>query len=96
MIHQHINGLTPAEVSTLDPVILTEAGQALAVMNSIAVACDAGLAEKELVGRVMGRSFASTVTAARPFIDSTELRRGYRPYRYAEELAEYFLLATGE
>jgi hypothetical protein len=62
-------------------------GYTLAMMNSIAIACEAKYVDVSVVQQSMGRSFAAAIAAARPYIDELERRRGFRPYGYAERLA---------
>lgn len=87
IIHQWVAGRSVEEIAVLDQAILSGAGYALAVMNSIAIAFEGGYVEKRLVTRSMGRSFATAVTDARPYIDYVEKIRGFRPYPFAERLA---------
>ena len=86
-MHTLIAGRPPGEVSKLDPDKLSAAGYALAVMNSIAIACEAGYVDRELIARSMGRSFVKAIAAARPYIDHLENIRGFRPYPFGERLA---------
>ena len=48
IMHTLIAGRPPGEVSKLDPDKLSAAGYALAVMNSIAIACEAGYVDQSL------------------------------------------------
>jgi hypothetical protein len=86
-LHTRIAGRPADEVAHLDPADLSRAGYALAVMNSIAIACDAGYVERDLISRSMGRSFVAAIGAARPYVDYLEQMRGFRPYPFAENLA---------
>jgi hypothetical protein len=86
-MHTLIAGRPPEEVANLDPAILSAVGYALAVMNSIAIACESGYVDRELIARSMGRSFSMAITAARPYIDNLENKRGFRPYPFGERLA---------
>ena len=73
---------------TSTPPISAVAGYALAVMNSIAIACEAGYVEQDLLARSMGRSSSSAAVAvAQPYIDYLQQVRGFRPYQFAENLA---------
>jgi hypothetical protein len=94
VLHAQIAGKSAGEVAHLDPADLSRAGYALAVMNSIAIACEAGYVERDLLARSMGRSFITAVGAAQPYIDHLEQVRGFRPYPYAENLA--FQLAASD
>jgi len=86
IIHQRIAGRTPDELAALSDEDRATVGYALAVMNSIAIACEAGYVDLAVVDRSMGRSFRAAVRAAGPFIDLVEAHRGFRPYGYAERL----------
>ncbi len=86
-LHLHVAGRPAAEVSTLDETTRTTIGYTLAVMNSIAIACEAGYVDRDIVVKSMGRSYARAIQAARPFFDHQEATRGFRPYAYAERLA---------
>ncbi|WP_436521801.1 DUF4760 domain-containing protein [Actinoplanes sp. HUAS TT8] len=86
-LHQHVAGRSPAEVAALDETTRSTIGFALAVMNSIAIACEAGYVDRDIVVKSMGRSYARAIEAARPFFDHQEATRGFRPYPYAERLA---------
>jgi hypothetical protein len=82
-----VAGRPADEVARLNPADLSLAGYALAVMNSIAIAREAGYVERDLLARSMGRSFVTTIKAAQPYIDHLEKVRGFRPYPFAENLA---------
>ncbi|WP_410594046.1 hypothetical protein [Amycolatopsis sp. lyj-23] len=87
VLHQQIADRGHEEVAGLDRATLSSAGYALAVLNGIAIAVEGGYVERELIIRGMGRSFASAITAARPYIDYVEQVRGFRPYPFAERLS---------
>ena len=87
ILHTLIAGRSADEVAQLDPADLSRAGYALAVMNSIAIACEAGYVERDLLARSMGRSFIAAIRAARPYVDHLQEARGFRPYPFAENLA---------
>jgi hypothetical protein len=70
-------------------------GYALAIMNTIALCADSGQVSEALLRDSMGRSFASTMRAAQPFIDQVAAVRGFRPYPFAVRLAERFDSALG-
>ncbi|GLW29815.1 DUF4760 domain-containing protein [Actinoplanes regularis] len=86
LIHERIAGRTPEEMRGLSADDRASVGYTLAVMNSIAIACEARYVDLDVVDRSMGRSFRATMRAATPFIDHLEERRGFRPYGYAERL----------
>jgi hypothetical protein len=92
IMHTLIAGRSTEEVAKVDPVILSAAGYALAVMNSIAIACEAGYVDQELIAQSMGRSFILAISAARPYIDHLENKRGFRPYPFGERLASRLTL----
>lgn len=89
-LHKSVAGRSATDIAKVDHATLSNAGYALAVMNSIAVACESGYTSEELVRRSMGRSFVSAMSAATPYIDYIERIRGYRPYSFAERLAAEF------
>src|SRR4051794_23001490 len=68
-LHQMVAGRGTDEIANLDKAARDSAGYALAVMNSVAIACAGGYVERDLIMRNMGRSFVTTVTAAQPYID---------------------------
>ena len=76
--------------STCSQDELSKIGYALAVMNTIALCAESGQVDEKLLLQSMGQSFTSAVLAARPYIDDVAIRRGFRPYSYAERLAERF------
>ena len=86
-LHTLVSDLSIGEVAQLATADLSRVGYALAVMNSIAIACEAGYVERDLISRSMGRSFITAIQAARPYIDYLAERQGFRPYPYAEKLA---------
>jgi hypothetical protein len=94
VLHAQVAGKPAEEVARLDAADLSRAGYALAVMNSIAIACEAGYVERDLLARSMGRSFTTAVGAAQPYIDHLQQVRGFRPYPFAENLA--FQLAASD
>ena len=87
VLHAQIAGKSAEEVARVDASDLSRAGYALAVLNSIAIACEAGYVERDLLGRSMGRSFITAMRAAQPYIDHQQQVRGFRPYPFAENLA---------
>ncbi|WP_327191158.1 hypothetical protein [Streptomyces xinghaiensis] len=91
MLHREIAGRESHQMSELPPEVSSRIGYALAVMNSIAIACDGRYVDTDLVARSMGRSYAGAVVAARPYIDYVEQQRGFRPYPFAEQLAQKLL-----
>jgi hypothetical protein len=86
-IYQSVAGRSDSELAALSREILTCIGYSLAVMNSIAIACEGGYVDRQLIVRSMGRSFTLAVTAAKPYFDHVERVRGHRPYPFAERLA---------
>lgn len=96
IMHTVIARRPAEEVAGLDPAALSEVGYALAVMNSIAIACEAGYVDRELITQSMGRSFAMAMAAARPYIDHLENTRGFRPYPFGERLAAQLGLIANE
>lgn len=73
ILHQVVAGLLPEEIAKLDRQSLNGAGYALAVMNSIAIAREGSYyVDAELITRSMGRSFATAIAAAKPYIDHVE------------------------
>jgi hypothetical protein len=87
IMHTLVAGRSVDEVAKLDPATLSKAGYALAVMNSIAIACEAGYVDRKLIARSMGRSFVRAIAAAGPYIDHLENIQGFRPYPFGEHLA---------
>jgi hypothetical protein len=87
LVFAHVAGRSEAEIAKLPDDVRSAIGYALAVMNSIAIACEAHYVDPTVVARSMGRSYLSCMTAAQPFIDHVEKIRGFRPYGYAERMA---------
>jgi hypothetical protein len=87
LIYERVAGRPEADMAKLSEEVRTAIGYTLAVMNSIAIACEAGYVDIATVERSMGRSYSGTVKAASPYIDYIEKNRGFRPYIYAERLA---------
>jgi hypothetical protein len=87
LVHEVVQGRSVDEVAALERSVLSSVGYTLAVMNSIAVACEGGYVERRLISRSMGRSYVAAMAAAGPYIDYVEDARGYRPYIFAERLA---------
>jgi hypothetical protein len=94
-IYQSVAGRSEGEVAALSREIMTCVGYALAVMNSIAIACDGGYVDRQLIVQSMGRSFTFAVVAAKPYFDYVERVRGYRPYPFAERLAASLVAEGG-
>lgn len=87
LLHSEIAGRESHEMSGLTADSISRIGYALAVMNSIAIACEGKYVDVDLVARSMGKSYASAIAAAKPYIDHVEQRRGFRPYPFAERFA---------
>lgn len=90
LIHRKIAPGTGAGLATCSREELTTIGYALAVMNTIALCAESGQVNEKLLRETLGQSFATTVQAAKPFIDEVAATRGFRPYHYAERLADRF------
>ncbi|MEU5514205.1 hypothetical protein [Streptomyces griseoaurantiacus] len=88
LLHREVAGRGSHEMAVLPPETASRIGHTLAVMNSIAIACEGKYVERDLVARSMGRSYAGAVAAAKPYIDHVEQQRGFRPYPFAERFAE--------
>ena len=97
LIHQKIAPGTGTGIATCSHEEFTTIGYALAVMNTIALCAESGQVSEKLLRETMGQSFTTTVQAAKPYIDEVAATRGFRPYPYAERLAERFreALASG-
>jgi hypothetical protein len=87
LIYERVAGRPEAKMAQLPEEVRAAIGYTLAVMNSIAIACEAGYVDIVAVEQSMGRSYSGTVIAASPYIDYLETNRGFRPYIYAERLA---------
>jgi hypothetical protein len=87
LIYERVAGRPEADLAQLPEEVRAAIGYTLAVMNSIAIACEARYVDIAAIERSMGRSYSSTVNAAGPYIDYIERNRGFRPYLYAERLA---------
>jgi hypothetical protein len=87
LIYERVARRSEADIAQLPEEVRAAIGYALAVMNSIAIACEARYVDVAAVERSMGRSYSGTVNAACPYIDYIEKHRGFRPYIYAERLA---------
>jgi hypothetical protein len=87
LIYEHVSGRSAEDVAQLPGEVRAAIGYTLAMMNSIAIACEARYVDPVVVQRSMGRSYSGTVAAAKPYIDYLEKDRGFRPYLYAERLA---------
>jgi hypothetical protein len=95
IIHVSIAGRSSDDIAASDLDDIATIGYALAVMNTIAICAEVGYIEERLLAQSMGRSYASAVSAARPYIDYVESVRGFRPYPYAERLAERLRNSAG-
>jgi len=87
LIYERVAGRPEADIAQLPEEVRAAIGYTLAVMNSIAIACEARYVDIAAVERSMGRSYSGTVHAACPYIDYLAQNRGFRPYIYAERLA---------
>ncbi len=87
LIYERVAGHPEADIAQLSEEVRASIGYTLAVMNSIAIACEARYVDIAAVEQSMGRSYSGTVNAASPYIDYLEKNRGFRPYIYAERLA---------
>jgi hypothetical protein len=88
LMYREIAGRKREELSLLPPDISSKISYTLSVMNSIAIACEGNYVDRELVVRGMGRSFAGAIVAGKPYIDYLQEVRGFRPYPFAERLAD--------
>jgi hypothetical protein len=95
IIHDRVAGRTAAEIAALTDDIRGQIGSTLAVMNSIAIACEAGYVDRDVVMVSMGESYAGVMRSARPYVDHAARVNGYRPYGYAERLAAYIDASLG-
>jgi hypothetical protein len=95
IIHTQVAGRTAEEVGACGPDALSMVGYTLAVMNTIAICAESRSIDETLLARSMGRSYATAVAAARPYVDYVESVRGFRPYPYAERLAARLADVTG-
>ena len=95
IIHVRVIGRSVDDIAASDAEDLSTVGYALAVMNTIAICSEGGYIDERLLAQSMGRSFASAVSAARPYIDYVESVRGFRPYPFAERLAERLRNSAG-
>lgn len=87
ILHQQIANSSAGDIAAMDKNTRMAVGYTLAVMNSIAIACEARYVELRVVDQSMGQSFARAMAAAKPYLDHMEEVRGFRPYVYAERLA---------
>ncbi|MDX3798045.1 hypothetical protein [Streptomyces sp. AK04-3B] len=87
LLHREVAGRESDAMAQLSGEAASRIGYALAVMNSIAIACEGKYVDTELVALSMGRSYAGAIEAAKPYIDYVERQRGFRPYPFAERLA---------
>ncbi|MBL7492791.1 hypothetical protein I6A62_32870 [Frankia sp. AgW1.1] len=87
LIHTAIAGNDHVIITDIPRETLSSIGYTLAVMNTIAICTEVGYVDEALIARSMGRSFATAVYAALPYIDHVESVRGFRPYPYAERFA---------
>ncbi|MDU0294925.1 hypothetical protein [Saccharothrix longispora] len=94
-LHQHIRGKSAESLTQVASSSLSSAGYALAVMNAIAIACEGKYVDTRLIALSMGRSYVSAVKAASTYIDWLESVRGFRPYPYAERLADELVRRHG-
>jgi hypothetical protein len=88
LIHQRLPGLDASSYGSLDDDERSHIHHALAIMNTIAIACESRHIDYVMVVRTMGRSFASAIAAARPYIEHQAVARGYPPYQYAVRVAD--------
>lgn len=95
LIHLKIAGDIDEKRSACSREELSTIGYALAVMNTIALCAEIGQIDESLLLQSMGQSFKSAVRAAGSYIDQVAATRGYRPYPYAERLAERFDASLG-
>jgi hypothetical protein len=95
IIHARVSGRSADDIAAGDPEDLSVVGYALAVMNTIAICSESGYIDEKLLAQSMGRSYANAVSAARPYIDYVESVRGFRPYPYAERLADRLQNSAG-
>ncbi|GIJ79812.1 hypothetical protein SAMN05443287_102613 [Micromonospora phaseoli] len=88
LLHAQLSGRSTEELAALNQEVRDQVGVTLATLNAIAIACEGGYVDVAMVEKSMGRSYSSTVMAAKPYLDHVEGQRGYRPYPYAERLAQ--------
>ena len=87
LIYEQVADRPESEIASLSEDVRNVVGYTLAIMNSIAIACEARYVDQTVVARSMGRSYSGGVAAAKPFINYVEKVRGFRPYGYAERMA---------
>ncbi|MFJ6928026.1 hypothetical protein ACIQUP_12075 [Streptomyces nigra] len=88
LVHRNVAGRQSHEIAALPEDMVSRIGYTLAVMNSIAIACEGRYVDSGMVARSMGRSYAGAMAAAVPYIDHVEQQRGFRPYLFAERFAQ--------
>ncbi|MEW1779421.1 hypothetical protein [Streptomyces sp. NPDC086777] len=88
LLHRTVAGRESHEIAALSEDVASRIGHALAVMNSIAIACEGRYVDTDMVARSMGRSYSGAMAAAVPYIDHVEQQRGFRPYPFAERFAQ--------
>ncbi|GIJ30723.1 hypothetical protein Vqi01_58850 [Micromonospora qiuiae] len=87
LLHDQLSGRSTEDLAALPQDVRDQVGATLATLNAIAIACEGGYVETSLISESMGRSYCSTVLAAKPYLDHLEKQRGYRPYQFAERMA---------
>lgn len=94
VLHTLVAGRLADEIAQLDRPTQSNAAYALSIMNSIAIACEAGYVERDIIARSMGQSYITAIQAARPLIDYLEHVQGFRPYPFAESLATWLAMTS--
>ncbi|GIF75729.1 DUF4760 domain-containing protein [Asanoa siamensis] len=87
VMHQCLPGLTEETFDQLTEEQRRDLHHALAVMETIAIAWEAGHVEQSIILNAMGRSFSSAMHKSRSYIDYQAGLRGFRPYPRASRLA---------
>jgi hypothetical protein len=87
LMHRRLPSLTPETFGNLTEAERGELHHALAIMETIAIAWDAGHIERSMILNAMGRSYSSAMRKSQAYIDYQAAVRGFRPYQRAARLA---------
>ncbi|SNT29934.1 hypothetical protein SAMN05421812_104338 [Asanoa hainanensis] len=88
VMHRRLPDLKPETFDQLTEAERGDLHHALAVMETIAIAWDAGHVEQSMILNAMGRSFSSAIRKSGPYIEDQAALRGFRPYQRACRLAD--------
>lgn len=86
LVHRRLAKLTADTFGELTEDERDDLHHALAVMETIAIACESGHIDQAMILNGMGRSYSSAMRKSQPYIEYQARVRGFRLYQHAARL----------